>query len=219
MRCSAQSSCEGGIKAGGLWQTVREKGTVVVKRSSGLVRTVRVGTVASLLMCAAWLVSLWWDIGWIFPRARWIDIGRGVVRIGYDEWGVRANLIQGLQVDRLLHIQPLWWFELGHRSTRHWLIVPLWAIALLTSVPTAISFAVLRNIRSKDQAPRCKCGYDLGGLPIDFPCPECGRRCGEAAAGTAAPLQAVESGRSRLDTSLLPHQDAGGVGGSSTTRY
>ena len=118
--------------------------------------TLWTGTLLSLLIAAAFVVSGWWWV--IFPVLTpfglvlvWIEAGAISV-----EWGNRRGTCR-----------------VGtHGSVAGYVELPLYVVLAAVAVPTRL---VWRLGRKHVEPGHCRCGYDLTGN-VSGKCPECGRR-------------------------------------------
>jgi hypothetical protein len=52
--------------------------------------------------------------------------------------------------------------------------IPLWIVLVVAAIPTGLLW--WRDRKRRGPGACVKCGYDLKGLAVGAPCPECGRR-------------------------------------------
>ena len=126
--------------------------------------TFRIGTAASTRIVAAWVISIWWDFAYVLGKSR---IGVGVEdNVAFVDWGFSSPTTGGL-IRR--NNRPRFWpglvLSTGKAS------IPLWALLLISTVPTLLAW---RKLRREYPPGHCeKCGYDLTGN-VTGRCSECG---------------------------------------------
>jgi hypothetical protein len=92
---------------------------------------------------------------------------------GSEGWGATAAKRMGPQDS---NFDPVRWLPLLRSKPNHVVIViPLWMIALPSGAVAAWTYLI-----SRQRPGHCECGYKLAGLPVQAPCPECGRARVEA---------------------------------------
>jgi hypothetical protein len=141
----------------------------------------RAGVAVTVALFAIWVVSAWYCIGWGSPEGSFAQVAGGCCYIGHFERNARLLAPLGWQRGRW-NIPFEWWCW-SWRSGKDWVvIVPLWVPAIGALVLTAVPWRLDALARRRARAGLCpKCRYDLRGLSVGAPCPECG---GVRAAGT-----------------------------------
>ena len=127
------------------------------------------GLLLSLLMVAAWAVSVPWR--WMYDAqhvSAWLDTGCVIVlwarQMPPRKWA------RGWRVVRRTQRWWYWWPEIQHVLGSCDLILPLWIPFLVVLVPTAyLGWTDRRTPPGHCQ----KCGYNLTGN-VSGICPECG---------------------------------------------
>ena len=170
---------------------VREA-TMKGERSHGRRRWVlaRIGLVLSLLLVAAWLVSLRWCVGYM-TGSRWLfDLSAGTIAI--QKAPPREDETPGWLCYRQTRIPWTWtgiWLPEYWRYSLLLLLdragtIVLWGVRLPIWIPlivTAIPTVILWRRGSRPPAGHCqRCGYNLTGN-VSGRCSECGERSGEPA--------------------------------------
>jgi hypothetical protein len=137
------------------------------------------GATLTLVLGTLWLLSAKWDLG-TTP----LDLRTPTWHIGVFDGALQAH--QG----RLLGTKPdpvgplgIVWFPIREPTFGGFLfaanpmsfVVPFWAIFSLDLVVTLLLALRLRALRSRLKFGCIGCGYDLRGVPVGAPCPECGR--------------------------------------------
>ncbi len=146
------------------------------------------GTVACVLILAAFGVSAVGNVGWIcllpLSKSGWFKehqcyLSRGAMRVkmGRADWKPPPWPATGLHVFAQRHNRSwTWWCRPYHQVVGaderfHYLAIPLWIPFLVTLIPTAFLW-----YRDRRHPPgHCqKCGYNLTGNESGR-CPECGQ--------------------------------------------
>jgi len=132
----------------------------------------RIGLAAVLFVTGAWITTLFYGVVWTNANTH---VSGGVMggKVFLQEVYFpkpRANGAPGWRVARVAGPgTPEFNFHYG--SGGRWFAFPLWFVALVLAVPTAVMWwKDSRRVRGVC----AKCGYSLAGLARDAPCPECG---------------------------------------------
>ena len=132
------------------------------------------GAVATVLLLVVWVGSRWWACSIGIPHAGNVNMGGGSLTFqGTNSASLRPNAFSWSGPHRNIMAFE-WWFHY-HRLSRAGetitlVFIPVWALVVLTAVPTAWLWC-----RDRRRAPGLciKCGYDLRGTDHKV-CPECG---------------------------------------------
>ena len=125
----------------------------------------RIGTAASMLIVAAWVISIWWDFAYVHGKSRG---GVGVEdNVAFVDWGFSSPTTGGWIIRN--NKRPRFWPGLGLSTGKA--SIPLWALLLISTVPTLLAW---RRLRRPLPGHCRKCGYDLTGN-VTGVCSECGK--------------------------------------------
>ena len=132
------------------------------------------GLVVTVLLAALWVASASWYYmsayqepqwtSWIPTGETWsVSVQLGVLEISYWKAADFPPELAGLVL--LLQVPPsqLW-------------SIPLWTLALIAAIPTAIAWHRDRSSARRLKQGHCPhCAFDLTGLAPNTLCPECGK--------------------------------------------
>ena len=127
------------------------------------------GTLLSLLIAAAFVVSAWWVVMFPVPQPN----GPGLVLI--EAGAISVELIHS-DIGLLLTLRkPTWnlsgWNAWTWSRQSRYIAVPLYAVFLAVAIPTLL---VWRFVPKFPRGHCQRCGYNLTGN-VSGTCPECGR--------------------------------------------
>jgi hypothetical protein len=129
--------------------------------------------VLSLLIAAAWCVSLWWRYRGVFSGTYSCEVNGGCLWLGHVEPNLSFDPSES-NFGRIPRVQ--WWPQWESFSIAFgqvwWFALPLWMPFVLAGIPTV--WLWWRDWR-RARPGHCSCGYDLTGLAARAPCPECGK--------------------------------------------
>ncbi len=130
--------------------------------------TLWTGTLLSLLIAAAFVVSAWWQLGFQFPTSR----GPSMLLVSGSFMFVTDKMLSA-PVSADAHVWGLtqWnMWGLDRASTITFISFPLYALFTAVAVPTLL---VWRFVPKFPRGHCRRCGYNLTGL-TEARCPECG---------------------------------------------
>ena len=142
--------------------------------------TLWTGSLLSLLIAAAFVVSTRWTVAWSFGEYYGAVLYKGCFEVTRwpDDWreryspSFRTDGIELWETTKEEDFNALvWWTETGtHMWGIRYARLPIWIALTAVAVPTLL---IWRFGRKPIKPGHCRCGYDLRGLP-EPRCPECG---------------------------------------------
>ena len=132
-----------------------------------------VGLVIVLIVLGVDVTSVWCSVVWLRSTAEWKVKNGGIsvrwFRNSGSRWASPGWYINDWQFDSPSHGLPSWYISSGFGD----LEVPLWTLATLAALPSALLWWYDR--RGKAPGLCAACNYDLTGLAPGSTCPECGK--------------------------------------------
>ena len=160
------------------------------------------GAAASTLCLALWIRSAaYWAI-WTQAvpdeASRWtISIEAGMFSAGcFPNLPECIDRVLGWRVVRIPFGESfLWWswrlnYEAwspreGTEFSSFNIAFPIWFAAVISAAPSALAWRLDLIATRRARRGHCpKCNYDLSGLPLGTPCPECGKAASAPVSGT-----------------------------------
>ncbi len=151
------------------------------KRWIGVARWLGAVTIALLL--AAFVASRFWNATvLIYPHYK-ISAGQGgLAFISMPAWDPQWSVFTHFDFAELPRNAPFFfWFRILRPSDGY--LIPIWFIAFLAAIPTALLWRINARRLGRGLCPNC--GYDMAGVDGQI-CPECGATFAAAAEGTSA---------------------------------
>ena len=128
-------------------------------------------TALAIALALAWLSNRWYVFAFELAYQS-IGFNSGGVQWSHHDWSASPGLHIVLNPVSL-HFE--WYPKWRHRPDNALLWIPLWISICLTALPATLMWgASIRGLLRKRVGGCASCGYDLQGLPVGSPCPECG---------------------------------------------
>lgn len=149
----------------------------------GRIRTIQVlCLVMCILLIAVWGVSIQWTMFWMAQFGDSWSLNSGVFSHGWTTMATR----QSISVQTGYPLELYWTWHMSERQTPlEWIPVyqnhpygrgivtlPIWIPVVLLSATSFCLAMLQRRLRSVEECHGC--GYNLRGLSLQTPCPECG---------------------------------------------
>lgn len=137
-------------------------------------------TVLALAVALAWIGSAWRHVDYITPSGHYIAVSIGRVAVGWVD--PATGVTKGLRVFGGRNKWPSfdytrfdWRFNAWGDPMQWGVQVPGWVPVLAAGFGAAWLWRRDALARAGERVRLCcKCGYDLSGLSVGTPCPECG---------------------------------------------
>jgi hypothetical protein len=132
------------------------------------------GAVVSMLLVAAWALSVSWSVGWYFSSGYCVGVSSGgLTFVGVNP--ATPATFTGFSAGPTEPPWMEWWFAAYSDATYTGVLVPLWILWAPALLITAIAWRLDILARRRAKVGSCaKCGYSRAGLAPAGECPECG---------------------------------------------